>query len=115
MFRAATGADWSEDDFNTAAERVVNLERAIEIKRQGRSRGDDEYVIPYFQHPDSWVNSFIGEKQSLDESKFREILTDFYVRRGWDPATGRPKRDKLESLGLGDVADTLEAQNTVPA
>ena len=109
MFCAATGADWSEEEFNAAAERVVNLERAIEVKRHGRNRRDDEWVIPYFERPDSWVNPLLGEHQSLDAARFRQILTDFYLKRGWDPQTGMPTRAKLEALGRGEVAEALAA------
>jgi len=29
--------------------------------------------------------------------------------RGWNPETGWPTREKLDELGLSDVADGLEA------
>lgn len=109
MFESATGIGWSREEFYAAAERVVNLERAIEIRRHGRSRQDDEWVIPYFEVPDAWVNPVLGERYALDADKFRAMLTDFYQKRGWDPGTGVPTTAKLESLGLPDVAEALEA------
>jgi len=36
------------------------------------------------------------------------LLDEFYELRGWDKTTGRPTREKLEELGLKDVADELE-------
>jgi aldehyde:ferredoxin oxidoreductase len=36
-----------------------------------------------------------------------KLLDDYYTVRGWDQATGYPKREKLESLGLKAVADEL--------
>jgi aldehyde:ferredoxin oxidoreductase len=43
------------------------------------------------------------DKDALDLFKTR-----FYVLQGWDPTTGYPTRDALESLELGHVADELE-------
>ena len=37
------------------------------------------------------------------------MLDEYYRIRGWDVATGLPKRERLERLGLGDIADALEA------
>jgi aldehyde:ferredoxin oxidoreductase len=41
-----------------------------------------------------------------------DILEPFrrawYSAQGWNPETGVPRRERLESLGLGDVADDLE-------
>jgi len=36
------------------------------------------------------------------------MLDDYYKLRGWDVTTGMPTREKLEELGLKEVADELE-------
>lgn len=69
--------------------------------REGRTRQDDEQVIPYFVRPD---RNGIG----LDEEKFRRLMDEFYELRGWDPETGIPRREKLEELGLGFAARELQ-------
>jgi len=46
-----------------------------------------------------------GERLHLD--KFNSLLDSYYIMRGWDQHTGRPKRSKLEELKLGDIADEL--------
>ena len=38
---------------------------------------------------------------------FDKMLKAYYTARGWDPGTGHPTREKLESLSLGDVAEDL--------
>ena len=68
--------------------------------REGRTRRVDETVIPYFEKPDR-----AGIR--LDVTKFRALMDEFYNIRGWDPATGWPKREKLVEVGLKDVADDL--------
>jgi hypothetical protein len=35
------------------------------------------------------------------------MKTDYYALRGWDPATGIPKTETLENLGLNDVTEDL--------
>jgi len=69
--------------------------------REGRTQRDDESIRPYFQKPDR--NGVL-----LDTVKFVRLLDEFYELRGWDKTTGRPTREKLEELGLKDVADELE-------
>jgi aldehyde:ferredoxin oxidoreductase len=46
---------------------------------------------------------------TLDRSEFERMKGEYYELRGWDIATGRQKRRKLEELDLADVANKLEA------
>jgi aldehyde:ferredoxin oxidoreductase len=36
-----------------------------------------------------------------------EMLAAYYTVRGWDARTGRPTQEKLQALGLDDVARDL--------
>ena len=93
LFTKATGIDLDEHALRRAGERIFNLERCIQV-REGRTRKDDEQVIPHFKKPDA-------RGITLDEQKFRRLMDEFYELRGWDPQTGIPRGDKLEELGLG--------------
>ena len=115
MFRLATGMDIGEDEFERMAERVFNLERALQIRNWGRSRRVDEEVIPYFERVDNWVNPYVGTNKALDREKFAVLLDEYYKLRGWDPETGRPTRAKLEELDLADVADQLAERGLLPS
>ena len=106
LFSAATGIDMTEEELDKAGDRIYNLERAIMV-REGRTRSVDETVIPYFEKPDQ-----AGIR--LDVEKFRALMDEFYELRGWDPITGWPKREKLEELGLKDVADELARIGKLP-
>ena len=112
MFKEATGVDWSAAELDRACERIMNLDRAIQIRDFGRSRTDDECVIPYLEAPENLVNPFIGEKQSLDGQKFRELMDELYRLRGWDVETGWPTPSKLRDLGLSNVAAVLAGLST---
>jgi len=43
----------------------------------------------------------------MDREKFELMKDEYYDLRGWDKMTGIPTREKLEELGLGDVADEV--------
>jgi len=100
LLYAVTGIKKSEEELDRFGEMIINLERAIMV-REGRTRKDDESVIPYFKKPDI-------DGISLDTAKFARLLDEFYELRGWNKNTGRPTREKLEELGLKSVADELE-------
>jgi aldehyde:ferredoxin oxidoreductase len=104
VFNAIVGTNWTLNEMHVAADRALNIQRAIML-RQGRTRADDESIIPYFQYQkDNWPND--NGPQTLDPEKFRALLSRFYSVRGWDKE-GRPTRATLEKLGLKDVADDL--------
>ncbi len=103
LFRAGTGVDWSEAEFETAAERVFTLERALQVRHWGRDRTMDEMVLPFFERPEALTSPFLGERVGLDRDQFRPVLDRLYSLLGWDPETGWPTRDKLEALGLAEL------------
>ncbi len=99
MFSAATGIEKTIDELMEDTFRIVNIERAIMVRR-GRRREDDTFNEYYFNHPDR-----MGK--AIDRAAWEKVKTDFYNYMGWDPKTGIPTRERLEKLGLKDVADTL--------
>jgi aldehyde:ferredoxin oxidoreductase len=103
MYTLATGHELSEQEFYRTCERVVNLDRCIQIRHFGRSREDDERIIPYFATPEIRINPFIGEPVAMNPGEFRNMLSEYYALRGWDTETGRPTEEKLRELGLGWV------------
>ena len=44
---------------------------------------------------------------SLDREKFGAMLEDYYRMRGWDALTGIPRPERLEALGLEDIAQDM--------
>ena len=44
-----------------------------------------------------------------DPHELKKVQEDYCTIRGYDPETGVPTRERLEELGLKDVADRLEA------
>ncbi|MHB0856306.1 MAG: aldehyde ferredoxin oxidoreductase N-terminal domain-containing protein [Anaerolineae bacterium] len=114
MFRLVTGMELSEVEFEQMAERVFNMERALQVRNWGRSRQVDEEVIPYFEQIENWANPFLESGRGLDRAEFAKLFDEYLTLRGWDTATGRPTRARLELLDLKDVADDLEARGLLP-
>ena len=113
MYNYVTGKSMDMDEYLKTGERILNMERAIEV-REGRTRqggwytNADESVIPYYE---KW-NDCNGE--NLDANQFRALLDRYYTLVGWDVETGWPTRAKLEELDLKDVADELESIGKLP-
>lgn len=106
LFSATTGIDTSEEELDFIGSRIYCLERAIMV-REGRTRRDDEVVIPYFQKPDK-------AGYQLDVEKFNTLMDEYYELVGWDKKSGWPRRGTLEKLDLVDVADELEMLGRLP-
>ena len=115
LFNSVTGSDLTPKELDTICERIANLERAILVRSHGRSRADDETVIPYFEREENWASPVLGEKRRGDRGEMLKLLDAYYKLSGWDVNTGRPTRAKLEELGLGEVAADLERRDLLPS
>ncbi len=101
-FNAVTGAALTDRDVLLAGERIVNLERAFNI-REGLTREDDTLPGRMLEEPMP-----DGPAQG-EVVRLSAMLDDYYRVRGWDLKTGVPTRRKLSDLQLEDVADQLQA------
>lgn len=99
LLQACTGLDISIEQMESPiAERIVNLERRLDVRNYRRNRESDEAVIPHYQ----WSEKTDGTHLSANADEFRALLDRFYTLRGWDKVTGAPILEKLATLGLGD-------------
>jgi len=108
LFRAGTGVDWDPTEFTRAAERVLNLERAISVRHFGKDRAMDERVIPSFEYEENGINPLLGKRMSLDRELFKPVVDDYLTRLGWDLETGWPTSQRLTELDL-DIHATMVA------
>jgi aldehyde:ferredoxin oxidoreductase len=88
----ATGFDMTKDRLWTTAQRIRALVRAINNRRGLRRQHDRP-------PEDHWA--------IRNEAYEQGLLSRYYAFKGWT-LDGVPTREKLESLGLGYVADDLE-------
>ncbi|MBI2874711.1 MAG: aldehyde ferredoxin oxidoreductase family protein [Firmicutes bacterium] len=99
---AVTGVDLGPEEILRVGERIVNLERAFNV-RQGLTRKDDDLSERLRRDP---VKRGPAEGETLD---LDPMLDEYYEAREWDLPTGYPSREKLESLGLAGPARELAA------
>ena len=95
MVRAITGWDVTVEELERIGERVINLERAFNV-REGVRRAAD--VLPWrVMHepiPDGPSAGMFCPPEELGA-----MLDRYYALRGWD-AEGIPTRERLAALGL---------------
>lgn len=117
LFCAATGIDMDEAEWYRTGERIYNLERALLVRDNHRSRQDDTIGEYWFKVPVTRLPRSeppIDPPPTCDHEKFEKAKDTFYKLRGWDIATGRPTKRKLEELGLKDVANELGRLKLLP-
>ena len=96
LLSAVTGKPWSSETYLRAGERIFNLEKCFNY-REGFKRTDDSVPDRFFEEPFTYG----PEKGAvLDRNEFEKMMDNYYLKRGWDPETTRPSKEKLISLGL---------------
>ncbi|MCL5959179.1 MAG: aldehyde ferredoxin oxidoreductase C-terminal domain-containing protein, partial [Chloroflexi bacterium] len=101
ILNAATGRSLTLDEFYTIGERINNLERCFNA-REGLGRKDDTLPQRLLTDPIKTGPSKGHIVEDLDR-----LLDDYYQERGWDLGTGKPKKEKLDELGLGFAVDDI--------
>ena len=102
FYNAVTGCSLSAKDVMHIGERIINLERAFNV-REGLTRKDDTLPKRFL---DEVLPDGPGKGQTV---KLEPMLDEYYQLRGWEKDTGFPTRKKLEELDLKEVADELES------
>jgi aldehyde:ferredoxin oxidoreductase len=100
---SATGISYDFKKLLECGERICNVEKAFNA-RLGLNRKDDTVPVRFLEEP---ISAGPRKGEHLG-SVLPKMLDDYYEARGWDKETGLPKRSKLESLGLKEIADELE-------
>ena len=119
LYSATTGFEISPEELETAAERVWNVKKASNV-REGFDRKDDRLPPSWFQPlkdaegRELRIRDYYGTKDLTPED-VEYLFDDYYDERGWTRATSIPSREKLEELGLGDIARDLGLTATGPA
>lgn len=102
LYTAATGFALSREELLQTAARVINVERAHNC-RLGMTAAHDT-LPPRFTEDPMPAGPAKGKVYDILEP----MKEAWYTVQGWDPATGVPRRETLEKLDLGDIADDLD-------
>ncbi len=102
LIQAATGWEYSMDEYMQTGERRLNMLRAFNA-REGMTRKED--VLPKKMYKALKGGATDGVK--LSEEEIERAKDVYYAMSGWDVETGTPTRAKLDELGIGWVADAI--------
>ena len=102
LLSSATGWEVGLDEAMAIGERIWNLKRVLNF-RLGLRREDDR--LPKLLLKPLEEGGTEGHVPDLER-----MLEEYYEARDWDRGMGQPSREKLEGLGLGWVAEDLEAE-----
>ncbi len=101
LVNAATGLGYKNlDEFLIIGERINNLTRAFNV-REGFSKKDDTHAYRILHEP---LPEGPCKGQVL---KLEPMLVEYYEVCGWD-ADGKPKKEKLQELGLDFATKQLQ-------
>jgi aldehyde:ferredoxin oxidoreductase len=95
IINAVTGWDASPDELVTTAHRGLTLARLFNL-REGFGRADDR-LPARFSDP-------LPKHAGLSSEQQDKIVTDYYVEQGWDPATGVPMAETIQTLEIEEDA-----------
>ncbi|MCX8126162.1 MAG: hypothetical protein N3E40_03345, partial [Dehalococcoidia bacterium] len=111
LLTAATGVEFSTEDCTCAAEREMLLERAFNAREGIRRIDDYPFALWYLKKYGRPHPKYNRLKMSLED--YDRLLDMYYELRGCDLATGIPRMDKLNEVGLADVANDLVSRRIV--
>lgn len=103
---AAAGTEVSYEELMGAGRRIVNMERAINL-RLGVRKKDDTLAPRFFHGP---VAEGVAKGETFSRPEFDSMLDEYYEIRGWDKSSGLMKASTLHDLGMGEVAPVLHAE-----
>lgn len=98
---ATTGFEMSPSEVRRVGERIINMERAFNV-REGIRRRDD--ILPRRFREETLPEG--ASKGTVFEQE--PMLDEYYAERSWNLETGVPTRSKLIDLKLRYVANDLK-------
>jgi aldehyde:ferredoxin oxidoreductase len=101
VIEATTGMTMTPAEVRLVGARIVNIERAFNV-REGMRRRDDSLPRRFREEP---LTEGASSGTVFDQEP---MLDEYYTERGWDLETGVPRRETLEGLGLSKAASELD-------
>jgi aldehyde:ferredoxin oxidoreductase len=105
----ATGMDIDYKKLIEIGERIITLERAINL-RFGIRKKDDTLPRRFFEEQ---IPKGRAKGEVFDKKEFERMLDEYYEIRGWDKKEGLLLKKKLIQLGMKDVKEVLEREKLV--
>jgi len=102
QLNAITGNEWTLEDLIAIGERIETVRQAFNWKH-GRRPMDVHISGRVFGQPPLEGGPTAGMTADIDT-----IVADYFTAMGWDPKTGRPSLQRLQELGIEDLAHAFE-------
>lgn len=102
MINAYTDWDTDIDQLLKAGERIFQLQRALSCKLGITSKDD---VLPELIMRPIQEGGQEGHVPNMEK-----MLPEYYALRDWDSATGKPSKERLEGLGMSEIAASIGAK-----
>ena len=102
QLNAITGNEWTFDDLVTIGERIETVRQAFNWKHDRRPM-DTHISDRALGRPPLQGGPTAGVTVDGDT-----ITADYFNAMDWDPATGRPSLQRLQELGIEDLAPAFE-------
>ena len=99
MINAATGWRMDANELMRTGERIFQLQRALAC-RFGTTAKDDKL-------PEILMRPLPEGETGGHVPNMEKMMSEYYNLRSWEPATGKPSRERLINLDLADVADDI--------
>jgi len=100
---AATGIPTSYEGLLELGDRVINMERALNLQ-WGLRKEQDTLPRRFLREA---IPKGPAKGELFDPEKLKEMLKEYYSLRGWDWETGHPLEEHLGRLDMKDVAARL--------
>lgn len=106
LYTAATGWETTEEQLLRITSRILNVEKAFNLRHTAFGRKDD-YPPPRVLTEPIPTGQFSGFHPTRDG--WDRLLDDYYEINRWDKTTSYPTRAALEGLDLEQVANDLDS------
>jgi len=104
----ASGVPFKRNDLRKIGEKIVTVEKGINVLHGNFRRKDDYPPQRFFNEK---VKSGPLKGEVLDKKMWDAMLDQYYDLHKWNKTTSLPKRDTLEKLGLIEVLKELEKKD----
>jgi aldehyde:ferredoxin oxidoreductase len=91
IIKAVTGWDITQDEMATTARRGLTLARLFNL-REGFTRADDRLPARFSED--------LPKHKGLTAEQQGAIVTEYYVKQGWDPEQGVPTTNTIKELEI---------------
>ncbi len=99
-----TGWNTTVHECIKVGERAITMARVFNV-REGLTRADDMLPDRFFSPPR--LGSLAEAKQAMNREQLEKAKSFYYSLMGWNPDTGVPTAEKLESFGLGHLVGAV--------